>query len=59
VHFDVGTDGSVRHASLVPATMEPTALGPCLLGIARSTQFAPQPSAVSFRVPLGARRVGG
>ncbi len=59
VHFDVAADGSVRHASLAPATMEPTALGQCLLGIARSTQFAPQPSAVSFRVPLGARRVGG
>lgn len=59
VHFEVGTDGSVQRASIAPADVEPTALGQCLLGIARSTHFAPQPSPVSFRVPLGARRVGG
>jgi hypothetical protein len=59
VHFDLGTDGSVVRASIAPVEIEPTALGQCLLGVARSTHFAPQESPVSFRVPLGARRVGG
>jgi len=59
VHFEVAADGTVQRASLTPGAMEPTALGQCLLGIARSTHFVAQPSPFSFRVPLGARRVGG
>jgi serine/threonine protein kinase len=59
VHFVVRADGSVERAAMTPAELGGTALGRCILGVATSTRFAPNESAVSFRVPLGARRVGG
>jgi eukaryotic-like serine/threonine-protein kinase len=55
VRFRVDTDGSVAEAELVPASLGSTALGTCLLGIARATRFGALEQPITFRVPLRAR----
>lgn len=58
VHFSVRADGTVEAATIAPAEVGGTALGHCIVGVAESTRFASGGTPVSFRVPLGARRVG-
>ena len=36
-----------------------TALGGCILGVARSTKFPAQEAPVSFTIPITARKTGG
>src|SRR6478736_360108 len=57
VRFDVDTSGRVVSASLSPAGVATQPLGTCVLGVARSTNFGPQPEAVSFSIPIAARMV--
>lgn len=56
VRFELDTNGSVTNSSLSPPELAGLPLGGCILGIARSTRFGPRSEAVSFRIPLGARR---
>ena len=56
VRFEVGTDGHVASAQLQPGALAATPLGACILGVARATDFGPQPEPVSFRIPITARR---
>jgi hypothetical protein len=57
VRFDVDASGRVLSASLSPASVASQPLGACVLGVARSTNFGPQPEAVSFSIPIAARMV--
>ncbi|MEI8256987.1 MAG: hypothetical protein WCJ30_15040, partial [Deltaproteobacteria bacterium] len=59
IRFEIDTHGSVTATGLVPAEMEGSHLGACLLGIARSVNFGRQDSRVAFRIPVRLRRVGG
>ncbi|HJL14059.1 MAG TPA: protein kinase [Sandaracinaceae bacterium LLY-WYZ-13_1] len=55
IRFEVGRSGAVESATLSPAALAPTALGRCLLGVARDTSFASQPAPVAFRIPIRVR----
>jgi outer membrane biosynthesis protein TonB len=52
--FDLAEDGTLTRVELSPKPLTQTELGQCLLNIARSTRFPPQPRAVSFTIPLTA-----
>ncbi len=56
VRFSTDTKGGVQRAELNPATLSGTALGGCILGAARSTQFGAQPEPLTFTIPITARR---
>lgn len=57
VHFRVGTRGQVSEAALSPEPLAGTALGRCLLGVARGASFGPQQSEVAFRIPITAQKL--
>lgn len=57
VRLHVDTSGRVESAELVPAGLSSTALGQCLLGVARSVSFGPLQREVGFTIPITARRV--
>lgn len=57
VRFQIDTAGKVQRAQVTPSSIATTAAGACLLDVARSTQFGPQPEAVSFAIPISARVV--
>ncbi len=56
VHFEVDASGHVVSARVLPPTLAATALGQCIEGVARGTNFGPQPRPLSFRIPITARR---
>ncbi|MCC6873074.1 MAG: serine/threonine protein kinase [Sandaracinaceae bacterium] len=55
VRFSIRADGSVEAAELSPAALAGTSLGQCLEGVARRTQFGPQPEPITFRIPITVR----
>lgn len=55
IRFSVNAGGNVTAAAVQPAAIASTALGQCLQGVARSTEFGPQPEARSFTIPIHAR----
>jgi serine/threonine-protein kinase len=57
VRFQVDQSGNVERAQLTPSSVAATPLGPCILALARATQFGPQPEAISFAIPISARVV--
>ncbi|MEI9941422.1 MAG: protein kinase [Pseudomonadota bacterium] len=57
VRFDVASSGRVEAASLSPSSLASQPLGSCILNVARSTNFGPQPEAISFSIPIAARMV--
>jgi len=52
--FDLAQDGKLTHVELSPRMLAETSLGQCVLKVARTTVFPPQPRAVSFIIPLTA-----
>jgi hypothetical protein len=56
VHFDVKADGRVLSAQIQPAALAATPLGGCIAGVARATEFGPQPQPTQFRIPITAKR---
>lgn len=56
IRFHVGTDGQVTGAELTPAALQGTAVGTCILEVARATRFPAQPAPVSFRIPVSFRQ---
>lgn len=54
IRFRVGTSGAVESATLQPAALSSTALGSCVLSVARATQFPPQEKTVAFSIPFQA-----
>jgi len=55
IHFSIDAAGNVTSAAVQPGAIASTALGQCLQGVARATQFGPQPEARSFTIPIHAR----
>ena len=55
VRFQLDKAGHVARAELLPPALASTALGECLLRIARATEFGPQPEEVAFRIPITVR----
>jgi serine/threonine-protein kinase len=56
LRFEVAANGAVQRASLGPQALATTALGQCILAIARTVSFPAQGEAVAFSVPLTARK---
>jgi hypothetical protein len=56
VVFRIGRSGRVESASLEPANLVGTALGGCVLRVARQVSFGPQARPVRFSIPLTASR---
>ncbi|MBK8013354.1 MAG: serine/threonine protein kinase [Deltaproteobacteria bacterium] len=56
IRFEVGLDGGVVSAELLPDALAKTRLGACILGVAKATRFGPQKKDVSFRIPIRVRR---
>jgi serine/threonine protein kinase len=59
LHFQVEASGAVRAADLSPSAVAGSALGSCILSVARSTHFPAGDAAVSFTIPITARKTGG
>ncbi len=57
VNFEVAASGRVTSASLIPAALNGTPFGQCLLSVARQSSFEPRRKAVRFAIPLRARAV--
>lgn len=55
IAFEVDPQGRVERAELDPESLNDSALGRCLLAIARSTRFGPQLGYLRFRIPVNAR----
>ncbi len=55
VRFSIDEAGRVRRAELIPGELSGTALGRCLLEVARSTEFGPRDAPATFRIPITAR----
>jgi hypothetical protein len=49
--------GKVQQAVVTPAPVAATPLGVCIEGVARATNFGPQPEPVAFTIPIAARVV--
>ena len=56
IRFQVEPSGVVRSAELQPAGLSGSALGGCILSIARSTRFPPGEAPVTFSIPITARK---
>lgn len=56
VRFSIDTSGHVKSAQLIPGSLSGTPLGQCILGVARSTSFGPQPQPLTFSIPIVARK---
>jgi serine/threonine-protein kinase len=55
LEFDLDSAGKLTRVALAPPALASTALGGCLLQVARGTTFPAQGRAVSFAIPLSAR----
>jgi hypothetical protein len=56
VRFKIDGSGAVQSAELSPPGLSNSALGACILGVARSTHFSGTGAAVSFAIPITAVR---
>jgi hypothetical protein len=56
VRIAVDETGSVKTASVSPDALAQTAAGKCIAEATRAMRFGAQPTPVTFRVPLTARR---
>ena len=54
LRFAVNQHGTVMRATLTPHTLATVPPGRCILEIARSISFPPQPRSVAFRIPINA-----
>lgn len=59
IRFQVEASGAVRSAELVPASLAGSALGGCILSVARATRFPAGDAPVSFTIPITARKTAG
>ncbi len=59
IRFQVEASGAVKSADLIPASLNGSPLGACILGVARSTRFPAGEAPVSFTIPITARKTGG
>jgi serine/threonine protein kinase len=57
IRFDVDAQGRTAQATLDPAALDATALGACLRNVALATRFPESGKALSFRIPVTARKL--
>jgi outer membrane biosynthesis protein TonB len=57
IRFQIDTAGKVTSAQVLPAAVAGSALGSCMAGVARSTDFGPQTAPVTFTIPITARKL--
>ena len=57
IRFQIDTAGKVTSAQVLPASVAGSALGSCIAGVAKSTDFGPQSNPMTFTIPITARRV--
>jgi len=57
VQFRIRPSGTVDSAEISPQALGKTALGNCILSVARSTQFPSQKETISFHIPVTVWRV--
>lgn len=55
VRFSIDEQGKVMAATVLPAAVAATALGQCLAGVAKTTNFGPQEAPLAFSIPITAR----
>jgi len=58
IRLEVGRDGDVRRAEVVPPGVGATPLGRCLVDVSRRARFDPSDGNVTVRIPLRLRRTG-
>jgi len=56
VRLELGLDGRVKRANVIPDSMASTPIGKCIVQATKAIEFGPQKEPISFRVPLTARR---
>jgi serine/threonine protein kinase len=56
LEFEVEPSGAITRVGLSPRALAHTAVGECLIEVGLRTKFPEQPKAVSFAIPLTARR---
>jgi serine/threonine protein kinase len=56
VRLELGVDGRVINARVIPDSMANTPIGKCIVQATKAIKFGPQKEPISFRVPLTARR---
>jgi hypothetical protein len=59
LEFDLEASGAIKRVGISPKALAVTSLGECLLSVAQRTKFPEQANAVSFAIPLTARRAAG
>jgi serine/threonine protein kinase len=59
LEFDLEASGAIKRVGISPKALAATSLGECLLSVAQRTKFPEQANAVSFAIPLTARRAAG
>jgi eukaryotic-like serine/threonine-protein kinase len=59
LEFDLEASGAIKRVGISPKALAKTSLGECLLTVGERTKFPQQASAVSFAIPLTARRSAG
>jgi hypothetical protein len=57
VRFQIDASGAVQNAIASPSSVAGTPVGQCSLGVARGTNFGPQPEPISCSSPIAARVV--
>jgi len=57
IKFQISTSGSVETAELSPPAVASTALGRCLVTVAKGATFPAQQESIAFRIPITARLV--
>jgi serine/threonine-protein kinase len=57
VRIQIDASGAVQSALVNPSSVGSTALGQCVLGVVKATQFGAQSEPVSFTIPIAARVV--
>ncbi|HUS66951.1 MAG TPA: protein kinase [Kofleriaceae bacterium] len=58
VALRIDAAGKVARAGLVPAALDDTELGSCVIGVARKVNFGPQDGEIQVTIPLKVRRRG-
>lgn len=59
LRFEIDAAGTPTAVAVDPAALASTALGACILDVARGTRFPAQPEPVAFRIPLALHKQGG
>ena len=57
IRFKIAASGQVESATVSPSALGGTALGGCLVTVAKSTAFPPQEEGVAFSIPIRAQSV--